>query len=233
MKNPSFTQQKSPKTKAMTRAIFMSAAIVALTSMAPAYAQSSKTFDITGFSAIKAEAGVNVVYVRSENYKVQAELQSGSDNRVNVRKRGDTLYIARKTENGWADGKTRVTVNVSGPDLDFIEASSGAKVTATGLDAQTLKIRTDSGGRVMASGSCGRLSSQAASGGVADLSKVKCDHVAAKAYSGGGLKLYANDTIKTRTDSGGSIRVFGEPSKRDVKSASGYYGGRTIFEEKD
>ncbi|MEP3891288.1 MAG: DUF2807 domain-containing protein [Hellea sp.] len=233
MKNLPISPKNPPKNKVMISTIFLGAAITALICMTPAYAQSSKTLNIEGFSAIKAEAGVNVVYKKSNNYDVQTELQSGSDHTVRIKKRGDTLYIARKTEKGWADGKTRVTVKVSGPELNFIAASSGAKVTATDLEAQILKIRVDSGGRVLAAGRCGRLSSQADSGGVADLSKVKCDQVAAKAYSGGGLKLYASESIKTRTDSGGSIRVFGTPPERDVKPANGSYGGRTIFEKKD
>lgn len=229
-----FTTPKNPVTKTSRRkAIFIGAIISGLTFAAPAFGQSSKTFDMEGFTAIKAEAGVNVVYRQSESYNVQAELESGSDKTLRIKQWGDTLYIARKTESGWADGKTRVTVNVSGPELDFIEANSGAKVSAKDIDTERLKIRTASGGRVLAAGRCDQLSSQADSGGMADLSQVLCDHVTAKAYSGGGLRVYASEALKTRTDSGGTIRVFGAPPSRNVKSANGPYGGRTIFETKE
>lgn len=232
--NISFTSPKvSLKKITKRKAIFIGAIIGGLTFAAPAFAQTSKTYDLEGFNAIKAEAGVSVVYTKSETYKVQAELKSGSDNTLRIRQWGDTLYIARKTESGWADGKTRVIVNVSGPELEFIEANSGAKVAAKDIDAERLKIRTASGGRVIAAGQCGRLSSQADSGGMADLSQLLCDHVTAKAYSGGGLKVYASEALKTRTDSGGTIRVFGAPPSRNVKAANGAYGGRTIFETKD
>lgn len=228
--NKSITKPPNNKLK---KALYLGALISGLFFSRPAFAQSSKIFEMEGFSTIKAEAGVHVIYTPSDTYKVKAEFGGGSEKTLRIKQWGDTLYIARRTENGWADGKMSVIVHVSGPELDFIEANSGAKITATNIDAERLKVRTASGGRVIASGRCGQLSSQADSGGAADLSQVLCKEVMAKAYSGGGLKVYASEALKTRTGSGGTIRVFGAPPSRNVEIKNGAYSGRTIFEAKD
>ena len=197
---------------------------------APAFAQSDIFYDINGFSRIQAEAGMEVIYKPGSNYSVEASFENGVEDILRVKKRGSTLYVGRKTKNGWADGTVSLTVTVTSPSITSIKANSGARVTAEGIDATDLIIRAASGARVKAEGSCSILKSQSDSGAMIDVSAVQCDQVVAKAYSGGELRVYAGSSITTRTDSGGIVRVYGSPEDRNVKAAKGYYGGRTTFE---
>ena len=217
---------KAVSTSSKRKAMFSVVAMTSFIFFLPAQAQ---IFDIDGFTGIKAEAGVNVVYARADHYLVKAEFENEVISTLRIHRRGKTLHIARQTKNGWADGGARVTVNVQGPTLSFIEASSGARVNATGLESGQLKVRTSSGGRLSASGTCQRLNIKSESGGISDLSSMQCNQVVAKAYSGGVLKVYAESKIKARSNSGGIVRILGAPDLRDIRNANGAYGGKILM----
>ena len=196
-----------------------------------AEAQTTQTFDIDGFTKLRAEAGVKVVFKRADTYLVKADYVVDRDKTLHIKRRGKMLLVKRKTKNGWKDARGRITVTINGPNLSYIEASSGASIEAINLDEVHLKIRTASGGSLKATGECGSLNSKSVSGGTANLADVLCNQVTARAYSGGRLKVNASKQVKIRTDSGGAIRVYGSPETRDIKSASGAYGGRTTFQD--
>ena len=195
-----------------------------------AQSQTSRTFDIDGFNKLNAQAGVRVIFEKADTFLITAEYEMDGDDTLHVHRRGKMLLVTRKNKNGWEDALGRITVKINGPNLSYIEASSGASIQAINLDAIHLKIRTVSGGSLQATGECGSLDIKSESGGIGNLAEVVCDQVIAKAYSGGRLKVNASKQVKTRTDSGGTIIVYGSPKTRDINSAIGD-GGQTTFQD--
>src|SRR4051794_27216500 len=70
---------------------------------------------------------------------------------------------------------TPVVVAITVPALDTIEATSAAKVTATGINSTTLRASADSAGQVTARGNASSVEADASSAGVVDLGDVPAD----------------------------------------------------------
>ncbi len=201
-------------------------ALCAAFAVPAALAGTQKTYDFTGFDELDIAAGVQVEYTAGPAYSVVADFERGGPDDLKVRQDGDRLYIARKATTGWGD-KVRVTIRVTAPKLDEIEASSGSSLDATGIDTESLFVDVSSGASVDASGTCGKLKVKVNSGGSANLREVKCHSVEASASSGGSASAYADTDAESHTSSGGSVSIWGSPEQRYAnKSIS---GGSTDF----
>tara|TARA_R110000772_G_scaffold249784_1_gene364316 strand:- start:827 stop:1459 length:633 start_codon:yes stop_codon:yes gene_type:complete len=191
-----------------------------------ALADSTQTYDFTGFDALDISAGVDVTYESSPEYSVVIDFEQGGPNDMKLRQDGSRLYIARKATSGWRD-KVRAKVRVTSPHLDEIEASSGSSIRATGIDSDILVLDASSGASITAEGTCGALKIVANSGGSASAKDVLCEKVAANASSGGSAAAYASAEAKSHTSSGGSVDIYGDPSDREANRPVS--GGSTTF----
>ena len=191
-----------------------------------ALADSTQTYDFTGFDALDISAGVDVTYESSPEYSVVIDFEQGGPNDMKLRQDGSRLYIARKATSGWRD-KVRAKVRVTSPHLDEIEASSGSSIRASGLNSEILALDASSGASIKADGKCGSLKIVANSGGSASAKDVLCEKVAANASSGGSAAAYASAEAKSHTSSGGSVDIYGDPSDREANRPVS--GGSTTF----
>lgn len=199
---------------------------VAMSTALVANADTQKTYDFSGFDELDIAAGVEVVYTAGTDYSVVADFRKGGPDDMKIRKDGGRLYISKKATSGWGD-KLRVTVKITAPDLNAIEASSGSSIRATGIESDTFALKVSSGASADLSGTCGTMTVKASSGGSADAKDLKCKNVTAGASSGGSAQAYASDSATSNTSSGGSVDIWGKPSDRTAnKSVS---GGSTSF----
>ena len=193
---------------------------LALASLAQA---ETKSFDVSGFTSVKASAGVDVVVDVGGNFAVSLETQGDID-QAYVEVKGDTLVLGRERQKGmrWGgDRDSRFLYTVSMPSLNGGESSSGADLTINGIDADNLTLATSSGADLKASGSCVNLDAQSSSGSDLKAFDVTCQSVTAKASSGSDLETTATQEINARASSGADIVVRGGPEKRNTKESSG------------
>ncbi|HPE47040.1 MAG TPA: DUF2807 domain-containing protein [Hyphomonas sp.] len=191
-----------------------------------AFADQKQSYDFSGFSELDVAAGVQVVYTPSETYSVVAEFQKGDPSDLKISQSGDRLSISRKMSSGWGD-KLRVKVEVSGPALNAVDASSGSSLDASGVKADAFALKVSSGASVEVSGSCGSLAVRVSSGGSADARDLRCESVAASASSGGSADAYASQSAVSKTSSGGSVDIWGSPAERTANHSMS--GGSTSF----
>ncbi|MEZ6000704.1 GIN domain-containing protein [Hyphomonas sp.] len=200
-------------------------ALFAATAFA-ASANTTETYDITGFDELDISAGVEVIYENAADYSVVADFRRGGPEDMKIRKDGDRLQISRKMKSGWGD-KVRVTVRVSSPELNAIEASSGSSIEASGIHANEFVLEVSSGASAELSGTCGNLDLKVSSGGNADAKDLHCRSVSAAASSGGSADAYASESATGKTSSGGSIDIWGNPPDRSANHSIS--GGSTDF----
>ena len=191
-----------------------------------ALADTSETYDFTGFDALDISAGVDVTYETGPDYAVVIDFEQGGPEDMKLRQDGSRLYISRKATSGWRD-RVRAKVRVSSPHLNEIEASSGSSIRASGLNSEILVLDASSGASIKADGKCGSLKIVANSGGVASAKSVTCQKVAANASSGGSVRAYASEQAKSHTSSGGSADIYGDPESRENNRSVS--GGSTTF----
>ena len=191
-----------------------------------ALADTSKTYDFTGFDELDISAGVEVQYTTGPDYSVVADFQRGDPEDMKIRQDGSRLYISRKMKSGWGD-KFHVTLSISSPELNEIEASSGSSIQASSVNSDDFLLKVSSGASADVSGVCGTLKVKASSGGNADAKDLECLNVSAAASSGGAAKAYASRSATGKTSSGGSIDIWGNPPDRSANHSIS--GGSTDF----
>ena len=208
------------------RKTILAALCLTLITPGAALADSTKTYDFTGFDALDISAGVDVTYESGPDYTVVIDFKQGGPDDMKLRQDGSRLYIARKATSGWRD-KVRAKVRVTSPHLEEIEASSGSSIRATGIDSDILVLDASSGASIKAEGKCGSLKIVANSGGSASAKKLVCQKAAANASSGGSATAYAFAEAKSHTSSGGSVDIYGDPADREANHSVS--GGSTTF----
>lgn len=209
------------------RKMILATICLALSTYSAAQADTSESYDFTGFDELDISAGVDVSFETAPQYSVIIDFEKGGPDNMKLRQDGSRLYIARKMTSGWSDDKVRAKIRVTSPGLKEIEASSGSSIRASGLSADVLVLDASSGASIKADGKCGSLKIVANSGGSANGRDVSCEKVAANASSGGSVSATASLEAHSHTSSGGSVDIYGDPQKREQnKSIS---GGSTSF----
>ena len=61
-----------------------------------------------------------------------------------------------------------MTVKITAPDLNAVEASSGSSIRASGIKSDAFALKVSSGASAELSGTCGTMTVKASSGGSAD-----------------------------------------------------------------
>ncbi|MEZ5893723.1 MAG: head GIN domain-containing protein [Parvularculaceae bacterium] len=208
---------------------FAAAAAVAATSLVALASASTKTVDLDGFSYIDASAGVDVIVKVGGGYSIRAEGEDEALEHLRIEKRGDTLEIGREHRRGlvFSTHKGRLTVHVTMPALNGVDVSSGADVTATGIDSERFSASVSSGADATLSGRCGDLTADGSSGADLEASDLKCENANADVSSGADLDIYASESVIADASSGGDITVHGGPKNTNIDKSSG--GGVTIL----
>lgn len=199
---------------------------VVMSTALTANADTQKTYDFSDFDELDIAAGVEVVYTAGSDYSVVADFRKGGPDDMKIREDGGRLYISKKAKSGWGD-TLRVTVKITAPDLNAVEASSGSSIRASGIKSDAFALKVSSGASAELSGTCGTMTVRASSGGSADAKDLKCKSVTANASSGGSAQAYASDSATSKTSSGGSVDIWGKPSDRTANQSVS--GGSTSF----
>lgn len=219
---------------------------------APVLAE-NRNFDLPGFHGIDIATGLNAVVTvggeqsvsvetqRSELFdKLELDVENGT-----LRARFEANFFDFIMSGGLlgllVNGRPDITVHITAPMLDRINASSGADVSASGTSGDVLKANASSGADIdlndvavgsfsasvssgaslAAAGSCGTLDADVSSGGSLDLADLVCKSVIANASSGGDMDVHALESVRANASSGGDISISGNPAQTDFNSTSG------------
>lgn len=201
--------------------------------------QVTETYNVGSFTGVNSSSGVRVEIVNGKTgvevktdknafdyIKVSVRngvLHVGYTNNVNVRNITTTFYVstpALDLLDASSGSSIKVADRFSGSKLTA-ESSSGASVSAQGMEYSEIKVSTSSGASVKMAGQAGSVNVSASSGGSAGLDGLKAENVKASASSGGSVKCYASESATGSASSGGSVGIAGNPKNMDVRKSSG------------
>ncbi|MEM9669460.1 MAG: head GIN domain-containing protein [Pseudomonadota bacterium] len=225
----------------MQRSLLIS--ILAAGELAVSASAETRTYELPPFNEIDVSSGLTVIFEAGPEQSIVAETEQGDFDKLIIEVEDDTLYI-RRPRNGWNWGgnrKNRFTVNVTGPAVsgldassgstatangfvgDYVEidASSGATIRASGIAGEIVELDTSSGASISAEGQCSRTSIDASSGASISAGTLECQEVNADASSGATINAYATDRVRGKASSGASIKVRGGASNVDIDKSSG------------
>lgn len=132
--------------------------------------------------------------------------------------------VSNKTLNihirGSIRSKNPIQVRVVARDIESLEASSGAKIKATGVWGNRLTAKASSAGSIEAEGQVDRLNLKLSS--AADFHGPKLQSRAAKVNisSAASAVINASDEIDGSTSSAGTLEYYGSPKALNVKTSS-------------
>lgn len=184
----------------------------------PAWAD-TRTYNLSGFTAISASSSADVV-LKQGPFSVVAESSSDDFRDLIVEVRGDTLVIGR--EGGWngAFRNTRYTVTVTAPSIDELRASSSADIVASGYSFRNLEVNVSSSGNVTLSGACASLDLNVSSSGDFRGADLRCETADVSASSSGDADVFASKSANGRASSSGDVRIHGKPATFDKSTSS-------------
>jgi hypothetical protein len=117
--------------------------------------------------------------------------------------------------------RTPVTVTITVPSLEGAEATSAATVTATGVNANSFSAAADSAATLVVRGNATSVDVNASSAANADLGGVPAQTATVKAGSAGRATVNAQQSVSGSVESGGVVRVEGNPPTVNVTTESG------------
>ena len=195
--------------------------------LAHADSVTTKAYDLDGYTGVKASAGISVTFEQADTYSVVASFKNADEDDVKIRMDGDVLKISFSNSVGNDNRKRRVSVAVTGPDLELARATSGASLRVSAVNIDDIKLKSDSGGSLKISGTCDAATAKVSSGGSVNAKDLECQSVTADASSGGSFRGFASDYGKGNGSSGGSIVIYGNPETQ--KKNKSWSGGSVSF----
>ena len=193
--------------------LFASAAIALLAGTAQA-----ETRPLADFTGISASAGTRVEMAIGPIFSVDVEGRDAA--KIVTRVEAGRLIVER--ERGWNwGGRREALVRVSMPSVEALEASSGARLDASGVDAETLELEASSGAVLTVSGACRSFTADASSGAVVRASELHCVSGAVDASSGASVTVHASGALDVDASSGADVVAAGSPQIGDISLSSG------------
>jgi len=200
---------------------------------------SAQVRNLPQFSAIHVATGIGVTLTKSNQTKVDIDVENCSPEDVMTEVRGDKLMVRFVNDSNRKNRGRKATLMVYYQSLEEIEVSSGASIESTeSIQANELEIQSSSGGHInlkveaaemdidVSSGGVVKMQGHAkslkidvSSGGVISAEGLDSDYVDADASSGGVAKFGVAKSLAADASSGGSIRYSGNPEKLNVRSS--------------
>lgn len=179
---------------------------------------SAEPRNLSGFTRIDASAGNEVTVTVGPNYSVDVS-GPGAD-QVVTRISGQTLVIERPHGFHWGPRRhSHVTVIM--PRVEGLTASSGADVTATGVEASNIALDSSSGADLRVSGRCQSFSADASSGADIYAQDLRCESGSVDASSGADARVFASGRLNVDASSGGGVIAYGNPGIGNIDLSSG------------
>ncbi len=197
------------------------ASVAALTAVA-AQAE-TKTFNMSGFSGVSASEDVTVEVEVGAGFSVTADGASSKLEDLEIKLHGDTLSVGRKGSffnRGWKNGMAPV-VRITMPSMSKAEVSSGAELSASGIEAGDFSASASSGGEMSLEGSCASLRANASSGAEMDAGDLHCRAVDINISTGAEADVFASDSINATASTGGDVDVSGSPQQKSIRKTLG------------
>lgn len=198
-----------------------SAAVVFALAGASAMAQDVQSVDVASFDELDIKNGVRVYVSLGEEASLRLEGDSRDFDEVEIDVHNGELTISRDTNFFGRNPYIDVAVYVSGPQVSDIEVRRGAIAEVSGIESDRLRVRVSTGAELDMSGICGEMDLETNTGASVDARALECQMVEAGGSTGSSMRVTATSEIEGRVTMGASLRVFGDPERRDLRSSMG------------
>lgn len=173
---------------------------------------------LENFTSISASAGTRVEMAIGPTFSVAVEGRDAA--KIVTRVEAGRLIVERERCWHWG-GRREALVRVAMPSVEALDASSGARLDASGVDADTLSLEASSGAVLTVSGTCRSFTADASSGAVVRAGALQCVSGAVDASSGASVTVHATGALDVDASSGANVAAAGGAQIGDISLSSG------------
>ena len=178
----------------------------------------TETREVADFDSIEMEGAARLEITVGAKESVIVEAHDDIIARVKTEVHGDTLHIRSKPKDWFiADGKPRVTIRISVPELESLEVEGGNDVRLSGIDGGDTKIRAGGAVYIRAQGHLDELTVHLAGAGHADLSDLIANEVKVTVDGVGSVYVHPKDSLDATMNGVGAILYSGSPREVNTR----------------
>jgi hypothetical protein len=168
--------------------------------------------EVDDFDSIEMEGAARLEIAVGAKESVAVEAREEIIDRVRTEVRGDTLHVRSKPKDWFiSDGRPRVTVKITLPELEYLKLEGGNDVRLTGLAGGETRIRAEGAAHIRASGHVEELTVHMAGAGHADLSRLLADEAKVTVDGVGSVYVHPKDSLDATMNGVGAILYSGSP----------------------
>jgi Putative auto-transporter adhesin, head GIN domain len=190
--------------------------------------------EVGEFDSIDMEGAARLEISIGAPASLTVEAREDVAQRVKSEVRGDTLYISSKPKDWFiSNGRPRVTLKISLPELESLQVEGGNDVRLTGFDGGESRIRAEGAAHIRAKGRLDELTVHMAGAGHADLSELVADEAKVTVDGVGSVYVHPKETLDATMNGVGAILYTGSP--REVNTHMNGLGtiGRRTASDRD
>jgi len=197
------------------------------------------TKDLSRFTEVKIYDKISAELIRSDQNKI--EIYGSRSSEVEVLQKNDELKVRMPLTQTLKGDGIKVKIYYKGI-LEDIEAFEGSFITSTQpltssdleitakegaeirfeIQAEDVEISASTGAAIYLTGTVtGTLEVDIKAGGILEAQKLQARKAKVSINAGGSADIYATDFVKAQTRAGGTINIYGKPSKIDQKTFAG------------
>ena len=164
--------------------------------------------DVSSFNEIEVSGAFQVEIVAGKDFSVELQADDNILPLIQTKVSGDTLQIeltqSVKTKSG-------MIVRVSAPNIERVQSSGAAKITASGIKNEQFSIDANGASKIILNGETGRLGIDVTGASNIDAEQLVAGTVNIDSSGASKIAVNAKDEIHTQASGASRITYTGDP----------------------
>jgi predicted small lipoprotein YifL len=179
---------------------------------------STQVREVDDFDSIEMDGAARLEIEVGSAESVTIEAREEIIDRVRTEVRGDTLHIRSKPKDWFiSNGRPRVIVKVTLPELEYLKLEGGNDVRLSGLAGGETRIRAEGAAHIKATGHVEELTVHMAGAGHADLDGLLAEEARVTVDGVGSVYVHPTVSLDATMNGVGAILYTGSPREVNTR----------------
>ncbi len=174
--------------------------------------------EVSGFKSVDVGGVFQVEIVAQKEFSVEVEADDNLLEFIETRVDGDTLRIESSKR---LKSKSPIKIRISAPNIDNLQVSGAAKVTATNLNSQTLKIESSGGSKVTVVGQATKLWVESSGGARVNAGELTAVDGHIEGSGGSNVEVNVTGDLNSDISGGAQVTYNGTPANIVTNKSGG------------
>lgn len=176
----------------------------------------TQTREVRDFNGVDVSGVFQVEITAQKDFAVEIEADDNLISLIKTEVRDGVLHIET---DGRISSANDLKVRVSAPDINDIDASGVAKVTASGIQNEQLQVHTSGASKIKLSGETADLSIEVSGASHIEALDLKAEKADVDASGASSVSVFAASELKTDASGASKITFSGSPKNVEKKTS--------------